>query len=80
LLVVQVNNEELKRNVKDYMDQIMLKFKLIDHLTCYIPASNIVIGVTRAYSLFYRFLAKAVKYYTQNRLSESTSYLICFTE
>ncbi|KAJ5905337.1 uncharacterized protein N7473_002253 [Penicillium subrubescens] len=46
----------------------MLKFKLIDYLTCYIPASNIVIGVTRAYSLFYRFLAKAVKYFTQSRL------------
>lgn len=72
LLVVQINNEELKRNVEDYMEQILLKFKLIDHLTCYIPASNIVIGVARAYSLFYCFLAKAVKYYTQSRLSGST--------
>ncbi|KAH8895678.1 hypothetical protein GQ53DRAFT_853744 [Thozetella sp. PMI_491] len=59
LLVVQVNYEELKR-----------KFNLIDHLTAYVPTSNIVIGVAQAYSLFYRFLAKAVKYYTQSRSSE----------
>lgn len=61
-LVVQINNEEVKRKVEDYMKQILLKFNLIDHLTCYAPASNIVTGVAQAYSLFYRFLAKAVKY------------------
>lgn len=69
LLAAQVNYEELKRKVKEYMEQIQLKFKIIDHLTVYIPSSHLVAMVGQAYSLFYLFMAKAVKYYTQSRLS-----------
>lgn len=73
ILVVQVNHEEVKRKVKDYLEQVQLKFKIIDHLTSYIPSSQLVTLVAQAYSLFYRFLAKAVKYYTQSRPSRSKS-------
>ena len=78
LLVVQINNEELRQKVELYIQQILLKFQIIDHLTSYVPSSNIVIGVAQAYSLFYCFLAKAVKYYTLSRLSRSLIYMDIF--
>lgn len=70
ILVAQVNHEEVKHKVKDYLEQIQAKFKIIDHITSYIPSSQLVTLVAEAYSLFYRFLAKVVKYYTQSRPSK----------
>ncbi|KAL1877958.1 hypothetical protein Daus18300_002312 [Diaporthe australafricana] len=68
ILVVQINHEEVKKKAKDYLEQVQLKFQIIDHLTSYIPSAHLVTLVAQAYSLFYRFLAKAVRYYTQSRL------------
>ena len=52
------------------MDQIKEKFDIVDHLTAYIPTDHLVKAISQAYTLFSRFLAKAVKYYTQSRLSK----------
>ena len=73
VLVVQINHEELKQKVKEYMEQIKIRFEIVDHLTAYMPKANLVTSVAKAYELFSRFLAKAVKYYSLNRFSE------CFT-
>ena len=70
VLVIQINHEELKQKVKDYMEQIKLKFEMIDHLTDFIPRENLVAAVAKVYELFSRFLAKAVKYYSMNMSSE----------
>lgn len=70
ILVVQVNHQEVKQKCKDYLEQIKVKFDIIDHLSSYITSSQLVNLVGQLYSLFYTFLAKAVKYYTQSRLSE----------
>lgn len=70
VLVIQINHEELKKKVKEYMDQIKLKFEMIDHLTELVPKANLVAAVAKVYELFSRFLAKAVKYYSMNMSSE----------
>ena len=70
ILVVQINHQELKLKVKEYMEHIKIRFEIIDHLTAYMPKANLVVSVAKAYELFSRFLAKAVKYYSLNRLSK----------
>ncbi len=70
VLVIQINYEELKQKVRTYLEQIKIKFETIDHLTAYLPRANLVVMVARAYELFSRFLAKAVKFYTLNRFSK----------
>ena len=72
ILVTQINHEELKQKVKQCMEQIKLKFEMIDHLTELVPRANLVAAVAKVYELFSRFLAKAVKYYAMNMSSEST--------
>lgn len=70
VLVVQINHEELKQKVKESMTQIKKQFETIDHLTAYMPKANLVSAVAKAYELFFRFLTKAVKYYSLNRFSK----------
>lgn len=69
VLVVQINHEELKIKVKEHMDLIRSRFEVINHLTAYNPRQNLVRAVAKAYELFSRFLAKAVKYYSMTKLS-----------
>ncbi|RAK93828.1 hypothetical protein BO79DRAFT_268248 [Aspergillus costaricaensis CBS 115574] len=68
ILTVQMNYQELKEKVKQYLDQIAAKFELTDHLTAYIPTKQLVDHFAQAYHLFTKFLSKAVKYYTQSRV------------
>jgi hypothetical protein len=70
LLYAQVNSQELKVNILKYMERIKTTFDMVDHLTVYIPSANLVNAVTQMYGLFNRFLAKAIRMYTRNRLSE----------
>lgn len=70
VLVAQVNHEEVKQKVKPHLEQILLKFKIIDHLTAYIPSSHLVGLVGQACSLFYRSLSKTVECYAQSRLGK----------
>ncbi|KAL3427787.1 AAA family protein [Phlyctema vagabunda] len=77
LLVVQINYTELKVKVRDHMETIKEKFDIIDHLTAYIPTRRLAKAVSNAYSEFSRFLAKAVKYYTENKFK---SYLKSFAK
>lgn len=72
VLLVQVNYQELKQKVELHMEKIKTSFEIVDHLTAYIPKANLVFAVTKAYELFSRFLAKAVKYYSLNRFSMSS--------
>ena len=67
---MQINHAELKQKVKEYMEQINFKFGMIDHLTAYMPRTSLVRSVAKAYDLFSRFLAKAVKYYLLSRFSK----------
>lgn len=67
LLIAQVNNEEVKEKVKEYLEQIQLKFEIIDHLTAYMPSSRLVTLIAQVYGLFNIFIAKAIKHYTQSR-------------
>lgn len=76
LLVAQINHEEVKQKVKDYLGQIQLKFGIIDHLTAYMPTLQLVTLVAQAYSLFNRFVAKAIKHYTRTRPSKSCPGMI----
>lgn len=70
LLYAQINSQELKANILKYMERIKATFDMVDHLTVYIPSANLVNAVTQMYGLFNRFLAKAIRMYTKNRLSE----------
>jgi hypothetical protein len=67
LLVMQVNYEELKQNVKKYMGRIKTTFDMVDHLTVYMPTSSLVNNISHMYDLFNRFLAKAIKLYSRSR-------------
>ena len=71
LLVVQVNHEELKQKVKEHIERIRSSFEIVDHVTVLIPRKNLVASIAKAYELFTRFLAKAVKYYSMNRFSKA---------
>ena len=75
VLVVQINHEELKQKVREYMEQIKSRFEIVDHLTAYMPISNLVTSVAKAYELFSRFLAKSVKYYSLNRFRKCPTLL-----
>ncbi|KAH6855842.1 hypothetical protein B0I37DRAFT_365964 [Chaetomium sp. MPI-CAGE-AT-0009] len=68
ILVIQVNYEEMKQNVEEWMERIKSKFDLVDHLTTYFPSQRLVDAMTRMYDAFNRFLAKALKFYTRSRL------------
>jgi hypothetical protein len=69
LLVVQVNYEEMKQNVEEYMITIKTKFDMIDHLTTYFPSRHLVEAIGRMYDGFQRFLAKSLKFYARSRFS-----------
>jgi len=71
LLYAHVNSQELKENILKYMDRIKSTFDMVEHLTVYIPSANLVSAMTQLYGLFHRFLAKAIRMYTRNRLSMS---------
>lgn len=73
LLIAQISHEEVKKKVKEYLEHIQLKFSIIDHLTAYMPSTQLVALVAQAYSLFNRFIAKALKHYTRSRPSEYIS-------
>ena len=77
ILVVQINYEEMKQKVKTHMDLIRSRFEMIDHLTAYLPRANLVASVAKAYELFSRFLAKAVRYYSLNRFSKYDDHSNC---
>ena len=61
VLVVQINHEGLKQNVREHIELIASRFEIVDHLTVVLPRANLVAAVTKAYALFSRFLAKSVK-------------------
>lgn len=70
LLAIQVNYEELKAKILTHLEHIKIRFDIIDHLTAYIPTAHLVELVAKVYNLFYRFLAKAIKFYTGSRFSK----------
>ncbi|KAJ5630110.1 hypothetical protein N7528_003767 [Penicillium herquei] len=75
ILVAQLNYQELKSKVQLHLEQIAIKFEIIDHLAAYAPTANLIEAIAQAYALFTKFLSKAIKYYTQSR---AKSYLKAF--
>ena len=69
LLVAHHNYQEMKEKTKIYLDNIKAKFEIVEHLTSYIATKRLVESLTEMYHFFNGFLAKAVKFYTQSRLS-----------
>lgn len=70
ILVVQVNYEEVKQKVPAFMEAASKKLDILDHLTAYRPNRNLLAAVSQAYHLYIKFLAKAIKLYTQCRISK----------
>ena len=69
VLVVQINHEEVKENIKEHLESIACKFETIDHLAVYMPKKILIVQVAKAYDLFSRFMAKAVKFYKLSKFS-----------
>ncbi|KAL0260724.1 hypothetical protein SLS55_004414 [Diplodia seriata] len=65
ILAVQVNHQEVREKVPAFMKQASTEFEALDHLTAYRPSKNLVSAVAQAYNLYIKFLAKAVKLYTE---------------
>lgn len=70
ILAVQVNLQEVKEKVPAFMKRASAKFEALDHLTAYRPSRNLVSAISQAYQLYIKFLAKAVKLYTECRASK----------
>jgi len=70
LMIVQISNEELKESVHSHLKLLVRKFDLVDCLPNFIPQQNLIIAVAEAYGLFSKFLAKAIKYYSECRACE----------
>lgn len=67
LMIVQISNEDLKEGVHSTLGLLVKKFDLVDHLPEYMPQQNLIVALAEAYSIFSKFLAKAVKYYSECR-------------
>lgn len=76
LMVVQISNQELKDSVHMHLRLITRKFDLVDHLPDFIPQKNLITAVSEAYGLFSKFLAKAIKYYSECRACKYTNLYI----
>lgn len=67
LMIVQISNEDLKEGVHSTLSLLVKKFDLVDHLPDYMPQKNLIAALAEAYSIFSKFLAKAVEYYSECR-------------
>ena len=70
LLLCTVNNEKLKKGVREHLDNIGHYFSIMSVFVDVQPTGAMVQRVTAAYTDFIIFLKKAVKYYTQNVASQ----------
>ena len=75
LMVVQISNEELKAGVHSNLKLLVGKFDLVDHLPEFMPQRNLITALAEAYGIFSKFLAKAVKYYSECRACKSLASL-----
>lgn len=76
LMIVQISNEDLKEGVHSTLSLLVNKFDLVDHLPEYMPQKNLIAALAEAYSIFSKFLAKAIEYYSECR---ALRYLKAFT-
>ena len=69
LLVAHHNYQEMKEKTKSHLDNIKTKFEILEQLTSYMATKRLVESLTEMYDFFNRFLAKALKFYTQSHYS-----------
>jgi hypothetical protein len=69
IFVAQVNHQETKQKIQNYLDQITIKFEIMDSVIACAPTTKLLTCLERAYNMFTLFLSKAVQFYTQSRIS-----------
>lgn len=71
LLVAHCNHSKLKSAVQRYLIQFGQEFGVVNHLMNSHPTQKMVEAVSEAYAAFSKFLAKAVKYYKESKLTSA---------
>jgi hypothetical protein len=69
LLVAHCNHNKLKYAVQQHLIQFAQDFGVVNHLMSSHPTQKMVEAVSEAYAAFSKFLAKAVKYYKESKLT-----------
>lgn len=69
LLVAHTNHIKLKYAVEEYIIKFGQDFGVVNHLMNSHPTEKMVEAVCEAYAAFSKFLAKAVKYYKESRMT-----------
>ncbi|PWY86642.1 hypothetical protein BO70DRAFT_351245 [Aspergillus heteromorphus CBS 117.55] len=55
LLTVQINHQEAKEKIQQYLKRITAGFELTDHLLGYMPTARLIAELSQAYNLFVKF-------------------------
>jgi hypothetical protein len=71
LLVAHTNHSKLKYAVEHYLVQFSQDFGVVNQLMNCHPTAKMVEAVTEAYTAFSTFLAKALKYYKESKLTSA---------
>jgi hypothetical protein len=71
LLVAHCNHSKLKYAVQHYLIQFAQEFGVVNHLMNSHPTHKMVEAMSEAYATFSKFLAKAVKYYKESKLTSA---------
>ena len=70
LLLVTVNSEKLKQNVRAHLEGLAGQFEVMQVIAEVEPTASIIESVTSLYADFMAFLLEALKYYREPTLSE----------
>ena len=71
LLVAHTNHSRLKHAVERYLVIFGHEFGVINQLMNSLPTEKMLEAVSEAYAAFSEFLAKAVKYYKESKLTSA---------
>ena len=67
VLMASVNDQKLKQNVADLLQNIALKFELLEALAYYVPTRRMVEGLGAVYTAYAHFLRDVVSFYSESR-------------
>jgi hypothetical protein len=76
LMIIQISNGDLKEGVHSTLKLLVKKFDLVDHLPEYMPQKNLITALAEAYGIFSKFLAEALRYYSECRARKFPSVTI----
>ncbi|ERF69934.1 hypothetical protein EPUS_05478 [Endocarpon pusillum Z07020] len=71
LLVAHTNHSKLKQAVENYIIQFGQEFGVVNQLMKSHPTAKMVEAVSEAYAAFAKFLAKAVQFYKESKLTSA---------